>query len=203
MADNETPKEEAQVMPEATANAIIRLVKALGAWHANKRKDNIQFISTVNRITKVNPEEVAQAGMLLRWPKNLAIVPSILRIAPFLANAYMIGRERERETMNALSLILPDNLTEAALVDKPDPTVIDLVLHCPSCKEQHIDMADESRGWTNPPHRTHECLFCGFTWRPCDRPTNGVFITQTHGKNDNQWRLPNGVYTRHPQGKKE
>jgi hypothetical protein len=51
---------------------------------------------------------------------------------------------------------------------------IEIVIHCPECGEQHIDEPVVSLGWTNPPHRTHLCEFCGITWRPCSRHTVGV-----------------------------
>src|SRR5690606_32607345 len=39
-------------------------------------------------------------------------------------------------------------------------------------------------GWTNPPHRSHLCAGCGFTWRPADVPTNGVAAIKTRGRDD-------------------
>lgn len=91
---------------------------------------------------------------------------------------------------------------------------IDMVLHCPACGLQHIDkpncfsddaapcdppnsemapedaekckrlLADYEAQWTNPPHRSHLCLGCGYVWRPADVPTNGVHSISTVGKND-------------------
>lgn len=71
---------------------------------------------------------------------------------------------------------------------------IPMVLHCPSCGQQHIDGPDEdahahSDGheskWTNPPHRSHLCAACGCIWRPADVPTVGVEAIETKGKADN------------------
>ena len=71
-----------------------------------------------------------------------------------------------------------------------------MILHCPSCGEQHIDApevpvldraglpADPTTEWTNPPHRSHKCGACGHIWRPADVATNGVAKLQTHGKED-------------------
>lgn len=59
---------------------------------------------------------------------------------------------------------------------------IDMVLHCPRCNKQHIDVPNDS--WTNPPHRSHLCHGCGFIWRPADVPTNGVQAVKTKGQND-------------------
>ena len=61
---------------------------------------------------------------------------------------------------------------------------IDILLFCPNCAEQHIDEPQPEKDWTNPPHKTHECQFCGHLWRPSDVPTNGVLQTTTKGKSD-------------------
>lgn len=68
---------------------------------------------------------------------------------------------------------------------------IDMILYCPQCHTQHIDTADKfhhalvDKGrWTNPPHRSHLCHYCGFIWRPADVPTNGVAEIKTRGKDD-------------------
>jgi len=78
-------------------------------------------------------------------------------------------------------------------------TPIDMILHCPKCHQQHIDAPDELRSgveifknpqtkdilrWTNPPHRSHLCAYCGHIWRPADVCTNGVATIKTRGKND-------------------
>lgn len=67
---------------------------------------------------------------------------------------------------------------------------VDLKLFCPNCGAQHIDEPQPEKGWTNPPHRSHECQFCTgadgkpFTWRPSDDYTNGVREIKTKGKRD-------------------
>ncbi|QOV06301.1 hypothetical protein CPT_Maja_081 [Burkholderia phage Maja] len=61
-------------------------------------------------------------------------------------------------------------------------TTIDMILFCPACCAQHID---EPHGeWTNPPHRSHLCVFCETVWRPADVPTNGVRTIKTKGDDD-------------------
>lgn len=50
-------------------------------------------------------------------------------------------------------------------------TSIPMILHCPECKEQHID---EDEWATTRLHKTHLCLHCGHLWRPMDVPTVGV-----------------------------
>lgn len=85
---------------------------------------------------------------------------------------------------------------------------VPMVLHCPSCHEQHIDESNEEqvrieaaeRGfehgsrdwelfidkhvWTNPPHRSHLCAKCGTIWRPSDVATVGVRHIETRGEHD-------------------
>lgn len=76
---------------------------------------------------------------------------------------------------------LQDDLN--ALVERycPKPP-IDMILICPRCHTQHVDAP--SKGWTNPPHRSHLCLNCGWIWRPADVPTNGVEKIKTIGEKD-------------------
>lgn len=64
-------------------------------------------------------------------------------------------------------------------------TPIPMVLHCPRCGEQHIDVATPE--WDNPPHRSHACQTpgCGTIWRPADVATTGVESITTQGKSDN------------------
>ncbi len=83
---------------------------------------------------------------------------------------------------------------------------ISMILHCPVCHKQHIDTPracgytecseasmcfcagmgepDRCERWTNPPHRSHLCHFCGCVWRPADVATTGVERIITEGKAD-------------------
>lgn len=63
---------------------------------------------------------------------------------------------------------------------------IPMILHCPECHKQHIDVVTET--WSNPPHRSHECQFCKCIWRPADVPTTGVEQINTKGRADT-WSL--------------
>lgn len=47
---------------------------------------------------------------------------------------------------------------------------IPMLLYCPHCFAQHIDMGD----WAEIPHRTHLCANCKQTFRPAHRKTVGV-----------------------------
>lgn len=53
---------------------------------------------------------------------------------------------------------------------------IDVILHCPTCKKQHIDEGE----WATRPHRTHQCVDdaagkgCGMAFTPCAKRTFGV-----------------------------
>lgn len=49
---------------------------------------------------------------------------------------------------------------------------IPMILYCPDCHKQHIDVATET--WPNPPHKTHQCQHCGREWKPCNFHTVGV-----------------------------
>lgn len=81
-------------------------------------------------------------------------------------------------------------------VGSRDAPPIDMVLHCPACGQQHIDGPDDPRNvqtedgmeevydWTNPPHRSHLCAYCGHIWRPADVATNGVQEIKTKGTAD-------------------
>lgn len=62
---------------------------------------------------------------------------------------------------------------------------IPMVLHCPRCGVQHIDVATDD--WPNPPHRSHACQTegCGTIWRPANVATAGVPSITSKGKSDN------------------
>ena len=70
--------------------------------------------------------------------------------------------------------------------------VVDMLLFCPACGDQHIDEPERSLGpgnterldWDNPPHRSHLCHGCGHIWRPSDIHTNGVAAIRSKGVND-------------------
>lgn len=62
---------------------------------------------------------------------------------------------------------------ELARLQEPIP----MLLFCPRCHGQHID-APKLPDWTNPPHATHTCAFCGLLWRPSNRNTTGVLIIE-------------------------
>ena len=104
---------------------------------------------------------------------------------------------------------------------------LDMLLYCPSCGKQHVDeedmepckeecqyakdlsmqgskcdgpcvyMMEGSPRWTNPPHRSHLCHFCGCVWRPADFPTNGVLLVNTVGEKDT-WKAHPDVDTHRP-----
>jgi len=75
---------------------------------------------------------------------------------------------------------------EAIEYSKTKP--INMLLFCPTCAEQHVDLPQPEKNWTNPPHRSHECQTCGHVWRPADVPTNGVASIQTKGQKDGDSR---------------
>lgn len=66
---------------------------------------------------------------------------------------------------------------------------IQMVLYCPRCHKQHVDEINLATGWMNPPHRSHECQGCGFTWRPADVATEGVARIKTAGQYDGKFNV--------------
>lgn len=76
---------------------------------------------------------------------------------------------------------------------------IDMLLYCPRCSEQHVDLPNAEKNWTNPPHRSHECQHCGYVWRPADVATNGVQEIQTRGKVDQDPNPNKARRVPHPQ----
>lgn len=67
---------------------------------------------------------------------------------------------------------------------------LNMVLHCPACGLQHVDVPEPVDKWTNPPRRSHHCHGCGHIWRPADVPTNGVKAVKTAGKSDSPIKEP-------------
>ena len=57
-----------------------------------------------------------------------------------------------------------------------------LILFCPACNKQHLDVPDGEIDWSTHLHRTHKCVNtpegpntgCGNLWRPKKTPTFGV-----------------------------
>lgn len=74
-------------------------------------------------------------------------------------------------------------------IEPKEETPIPMILNCPACNAQHIDKPAPDKGWTNPPHRSHLCKFCGIVWRPADVPTIGVAKIETRGGSDT-WPVP-------------
>lgn len=104
-----------------------------------------------------------------------------------------------------------DTLAEAMAIPVP------MIIFCPKCQKQHIDREETDQEfnaritavkdsssfvkltrWTNPPHKTHRCLFCGIDFRFSSIYTVGV-ETIPPGPNDtwrpdqDRWMLEIGV----------
>jgi Lar family restriction alleviation protein len=67
---------------------------------------------------------------------------------------------------------------------------IPLVIHCPRCGTQHVDAPEPATGWTNPPHRSHQCGSCKCVFRTGDVETVGVISAATRGLVDTWPSLP-------------
>src|SRR5271165_3502595 len=70
------------------------------------------------------------------------------------------------------------------------------LLRCPECNGAHVDAPEphdpecswhskahgptpcDCGAWTNPPHKTHLCNFCGHLWRPFPFATTGVLLAR-------------------------
>jgi len=85
---------------------------------------------------------------------------------------------------------LKRRLTQHAVVKAaPDATPIPMLLFCPKCGAQHVDMPDPENGWANPPHKSHLCHQCKTVWRPADVETAGVACLETRGSKDTWWAI--------------
>lgn len=106
-----------------------------------------------------------------------------------------------------LKLLIGGEIWE--FLKRHDNPPIPMLLFCPGCHKQHIDKAETEmefqfrvsehyhdsplasatshtlERWTNPPHKSHQCHFCGCRWRPADVPTIGVKKIDTRGSGDN------------------
>ncbi len=117
-------------------------------------------------------------NMALNLHSNHTNVGSTLRMEEWKNCKMTFCQRRYKLAYPELSLIIPE----------PIILPIPMVLFCPSCHEQHVDLpeTDEQYAanvaemerpverWMNPPHKSHLCLYCGTEWRPADICTTGV-----------------------------
>lgn len=103
----------------------------------------------------------------------------------------LLDTQRDNEAELARLRLVEFGISAGQTLRRLRQAPIDMVLFCPACGKQHIDAPDPAPQfappddvWTNPPHRSHLCAGCGYTWRPADVATNGVQAIQTKGKND-------------------
>ena len=83
----------------------------------------------------------------------------------------------------------PEHWADGSRSEPPIP----MVLFCPACGRQHVDMANPAEGWDNPSHRSHKCGACSHVWRPADVPTAGVETIATVGQVDTDPPIRNRV----------
>jgi len=62
-------------------------------------------------------------------------------------------------------------MTENRVYGMNETHPIPMILHCPICRERHIDEGEFAH---NKIHHTHACQNCGLVWRPAIVPTVGV-----------------------------
>jgi hypothetical protein len=117
-------------------------------------------------------------------PRVNPLVSAALKIlVKYNYNAHFTGLEERAVMETRLFLARLDALREHEQIPVfRAPVPIPMILFCPSCGVQHIDNPEGD--WTNPPHRSHLCGYCGHIWRPADVSTNGVKEITTTGKED-------------------
>jgi hypothetical protein len=154
--------------PDATKATIVALSLLLGA--------------TLERSREAMRTEPERDQEIQRLREACAKAADQLETAITESVAYQLD-EDVGTLDNALSFVT--ELRTLAEGSKPSaPAPIDMLLFCPSCGAQHVDVPEPEKGWTNPPHKSHLCHGCGSTWRPADVPTNGVQAVRTRGKAD-------------------
>ena len=84
-------------------------------------------------------------------------------------NVYREGGALSSVVREVLSL-LDWERARVDLLEKRLATPIPMVLMCPNCGFNHIDLGE----WATRPHRTHLCLNCNAKWRPSNTATVGV-----------------------------
>jgi rubredoxin len=78
-----------------------------------------------------------------------------------------------RKSQHAAILAATKRAKEAA---QPIP----MILYCPSCELQHVDVDDDTGAWaTTRHHRKHLCANCGHVWQPALVHTVGVVDLNT------------------------
>jgi hypothetical protein len=120
--------------------------------------------------TPPNPDAVAKARAdFVEW-----------FVKRYPANSVMSNPARQAPEIFRIVQVYLDRYAAPSSETKP----LEMRLYCPNCKAQHIDQPQPEKGWTNPPHRSHECQSCGCVWRPADVPTTGVETIKTKGTRD-------------------
>lgn len=140
-------------------------------------------VDTVGRCSNEDILAMLRAGQLvvLATEEQCRALWGMVIPDPYALGLGLVPKEAEPQPLaricRALEIAEDSNLHRVvrsikALQEKL-ATPLDVVLHCPACKLQHID-APEYPHWRNPPHRTHKCHGCGVQWTPADTNTNGV-----------------------------
>jgi hypothetical protein len=92
--------------------------------------------------------------------------------------------ETKKIVLEAIARFLPIRKDDAELIAMrvEQRLVIDMIIFCPRCGTQHVD--EPTPEWSNPPHKSHLCLYCKWIFRVSDVPTNGVREITTVGDKD-------------------
>lgn len=92
---------------------------------------------------------------------------------------------KRRETSARVDQGMYDAALEALTLVEDGFVPVPMVLHCPECGKQHLDINDGEVDWSKRRHRTHKCVNtpegantgCGHEWRPHWIYTVGVLRT--------------------------
>lgn len=97
------------------------------------------------------------------------------RLAAILVEVQHYAVDPEADTTLELVTRAHHCLTKIRTLAEMGSDPLPVVLHCPACGRQHIDVpVNLQAGWVTPPHTEHGCAFCGARWRPAAIETVGV-----------------------------
>lgn len=201
-----TPEGASDVLDKASAS-IAHMVDEWTerGWNKDGR-DN--FASLVRRRLArfITPETAPVDAYMMpplwalgHMPADWGPVPGVPATAWawLLAHGYIERNEALQVRITAkgwdILKVRPPGKSALAVMAAPADVPVPMILHCPKCQMQHVDVATED--WPNPPHRSHLCLGCGYVWRPSDFPTTGVVTIQTQGKMDSPPVAPTDALT--------
>lgn len=148
-----------------------------------------------NREQMIRLAEMAKAPLMLREGVEWFDEYGEKEIESLVMTARVYLNQRTVRSFEDIGIELP---AKTLVIVHTGP--IPMILRCPECLAQHIDVAEapnkycltDKSGecisahpkcphqpnpeplWTNPPHKTHLCQVCGNLWKPANVHTTGV-----------------------------